>query len=83
MSGSAKTSPGPAIPTIFNEGKVFRNKLTKAIQETVTDYRETIEKKMNDGKYYYHYTSLPRKGNDLYRFLIAYKSQHRKLRCYL
>ena len=41
-----------------NEGKVFRNKLTKAIQETVTDYRETIEKKMNDGKYYYHYTSL-------------------------
>ena len=41
-----------------NEGKVFRNKLTKAIQETVTDYRETVEKKMNDGKYYYHYTSL-------------------------
>lgn len=41
-----------------NEGKVFRNKLTKAIQETVTDYREAVEKKLNDGKYYYHYTSL-------------------------
>lgn len=40
------------------EGKLFRNKLTDAIKECVTDYRYTEEKKFNDGKYYYHYTSL-------------------------
>ena len=40
------------------EGKEFRNKLTKAIYDTVITYRENEEKKMNDGKYYYHYTSL-------------------------
>lgn len=41
-----------------NEGKVFRNKLTKIIQETIVDYRNKYEKKMNDGRYYYHYTTL-------------------------
>ena len=41
-----------------NEGKVFRNKLTKIIQETIVDYRNKYEKKMNDGRYYYHYTAL-------------------------
>jgi Rha family phage regulatory protein len=41
-----------------DEGKVFRNKLTDAIRDHVTKYRETVELKMNDGKYYYHYTSL-------------------------
>ena len=40
------------------EGVEFRNKLTKAIQDTITIYRNEIEKKMNDGKYYYHYTQL-------------------------
>lgn len=44
--------------TFRNEGKVFRNKLTKAIQDTVVAYREEVEKKMNDGKYYFHYTNL-------------------------
>lgn len=40
------------------EGKVFRNKLTKVIHDTIITYRELNENKMNDGKYYYHYTSL-------------------------
>ncbi len=40
------------------EGIVFRNKLTKAIDEKIVKYRNEIEFKMNDGKYYYHYTSL-------------------------
>jgi len=40
------------------EGIEFRNKLTKAIHDTVEVYRNDVEKKMNDGKYYYHYTSL-------------------------
>lgn len=40
------------------EGKEFRNKLTKAIHDTIVVYREQKEQKMNDGKYYYHYTSL-------------------------
>ena len=40
------------------EGKVFRNKLTKVIDDTVVKHRHDIEKKMNDGKYYYHYTTL-------------------------
>ena len=39
------------------EGKVFRNKLTEAIQTTVIPQREK-ESKFNDGKYYYHYTQL-------------------------
>lgn len=41
-----------------NEGKEFRNKLTKAINDTVVKYRNEFEGKMNDGKYYYHYTQL-------------------------
>ena len=41
-----------------NEGKVFRDKLTKAINDKIVVYRNNVEKKMNDGKYYYHYTSL-------------------------
>lgn len=41
-----------------DEGKEFRDKLTKAIHDTVVIYREKKESKMNDGKYYYHYTSL-------------------------
>ena len=41
-----------------NEGKIFRTKLTDAIKEHVTKYRYEVEKKLNDGKYYYHYTSL-------------------------
>jgi len=41
-----------------NEGKVFRDKLTKAIFDKVVTYRNDVEKKMNDGKYYYHYTTL-------------------------
>lgn len=40
------------------EGKVFRNKLTRVIHDTIVTYRELNENKMNDGKYYYHYTSL-------------------------
>lgn len=40
------------------EGKVFRNKLTKVIHDTIVTFREQNENKMNDGKYYYHYTSL-------------------------
>lgn len=40
------------------EGKVFRNKLTQVIHDTIVTYRELNENKMNDGKYYYHYTSL-------------------------
>jgi len=40
------------------EEKVFRNKLTDIIRDTVAKYREEVEYKMNDGKYYYHYTSL-------------------------
>ena len=41
-----------------NEGKVFRTKLTDAIKKYITDYRFEVEKKLNDGKYYYHYTTL-------------------------
>lgn len=41
-----------------NEGKVFRTKLTDAIKKHITDYRFEVEKKLNDGKYYYHYTTL-------------------------
>ncbi len=40
------------------EGKIFRSKLTKVIQDEITLYRESKENKMNDGKYYYHYTTL-------------------------
>ena len=40
------------------EGKVFRNKLTQSIHDTIVTFREQNENKMNDGKYYYHYTSL-------------------------
>ncbi len=40
------------------EGIEFRNKLTKAIDEKIVKYRNEVEFKMNDGKYYYHYTSL-------------------------
>lgn len=40
------------------EGKVFRNRLTKVIHDTVEVYRNNIEKKMNDGKYYFHYTAM-------------------------
>ena len=41
-----------------NEGKIFRTKLTDAINEHIVKYRNDVELKMNDGKYYYHYTSL-------------------------
>jgi len=41
-----------------NEEKVFKNKLAKAIHNAIVIYRNEVEKKMNDGKYYYHYTSL-------------------------
>lgn len=40
------------------EGKEFRTKLTDTIKKYVTDYRYEVEKKFNDGKYYYHYTTL-------------------------
>jgi Rha family phage regulatory protein len=41
-----------------DEGKVFRTKLTDTIKKYVTDFRYETEKKFNDGKYYYHYTTL-------------------------
>ena len=44
--------------TFREEGKVFRNKLTEAIHSKVVLYRNEHENKMNDGKYYYHYTTL-------------------------
>ena len=40
------------------EGKVFRNKLTKAIHDTVITYRNEHEKKMNDGRYFQNYTRM-------------------------
>ena len=55
----AKTNSLDAMWIEFREeGKVFRNKLTKAIDDTVVQFRHDIENKMNDGKYYYHYTTL-------------------------
>jgi len=41
-----------------DEGKVFRTKLTDSIKKHVTKYREDVENKLNDGGYYYHYTTL-------------------------
>ena len=40
------------------EGKVFRKKLTKAIKDTIVSYREEVERKQNDGRYYQNYTKL-------------------------
>ncbi len=40
------------------EGKIFRTMMTDAIKEHVVKYREDIERKMNDGRYYQHYTNL-------------------------
>jgi len=40
------------------DAKVFRTKLTDAIKKYIVDYRFRVEKKFNDGKYYYHYTTL-------------------------
>ena len=40
------------------EGKDFRKKMTRAIRDTVVKYREEVEKKLNDGRYYMHYTKL-------------------------
>jgi len=40
------------------EGKVFRTMMTDAIKEHVVKYREEVERKMNDGRYYQHYTNI-------------------------
>ncbi len=40
------------------EGKVFRTMMTDAIKEHVVKYREGVERKMNDGRYYQHYTNI-------------------------
>ena len=40
------------------EGKEYRKKLTKAIKDNVVKYREEVEKKLNDGRYFMHYTNL-------------------------
>ena len=48
-----------------DEGKVFRNQLTDAINEKVVKYRNEVELKMNDGKYFYHYTTLIYKVLDI------------------
>ncbi len=40
------------------EGKVFRTMMTDAIKEHVIKYREDVEKKMNAGRYYQHYTNI-------------------------
>ena len=40
------------------EGKEFRNKLTNAIRDTIVKYRNEIEKKMNDGRYYQNYSKM-------------------------
>jgi len=40
------------------EGKVYRTKLTDAIKIYVADYRIDIEGKINDGRYYQHYTDI-------------------------
>ena len=56
---TAKLNQGDDLWKQFRlEGIEFRNKLTKAIHDTVVVYRNNIEKKMNDGRYYYHYTKL-------------------------
>lgn len=41
-----------------DEGKTYRRKLTDSIDEYITKPRAEVEKKYNDGKYYYHYTTL-------------------------
>ena len=33
-------------------------RLYNTIKKYITDYRFEVEKKLNDGKYYYHYTTL-------------------------
>lgn len=40
------------------EGKVFRKKLTNAINDTVVKVRHDEEGKMNDGRFFHHYTTL-------------------------
>jgi len=40
------------------EGIEFRNKLTKVINEHITTYRNKVEHKMNDGRYFGNYTKM-------------------------
>jgi len=40
------------------EGVEFRNKLTASISEHITSYRNEVEQKMNDGRYFENYTKM-------------------------
>ena len=40
------------------ENKAYRSVLTDAIRKYIADYRIEVEGKMNDGRYYQHYTDL-------------------------
>ena len=44
-----------------NEGKEYRNKMTQAINDHIVVYRNEVENKANDGRYYYHFSTLVNK----------------------
>jgi len=46
------------LQTIRDDGKVIHTRLTDTIKEHIVKYREDVEHKTNDGKYYYHYAKL-------------------------
>jgi len=47
--------------TFRNEGKEYRNKMTQAINDHIVVYRNEVENKANDGRYYYHFSTLVNK----------------------
>ena len=46
------------LQTIRDEGKEVHTILTDTIKEYIVKYREEVEHKVNDGRYYYHYAKL-------------------------